>query len=130
MPLIIALLAVFACGFATIILFFGKGIEDKVFYLIYVLAFLPIIVSLGLMSLHCIRFFIFKNEEDFRKKLVNDIVADIKKEIPSLIENSINSSVTKAMDSNITKIIESVKTACPNSQEPILGQFSKINLEK
>jgi len=48
---IVALFAVFACGLATLLLFFGKGLETKIFVLICCLAAFPLIVFFGLIKL-------------------------------------------------------------------------------
>jgi hypothetical protein len=145
--LIIALLAIFACVFAAIVLqhfgddcfktdglkmilpyddgleithHFGNdsvktdglkttlpydnGLKTNVFTLLCFLAGLPLICFTsfgGLVILHYIKSFNFKNEEDFRRRLK----ADIMNEMSPLMEKAINSSSKKTME-EIKEIFE------------------------
>jgi len=146
--LIIALLAVFACGFAALVMHFDNYIEDKVFKLLCFLAFLPLmsficffIGSIGFILLHYAKSFNFEKENVFLEKFKTDII----NEISSLKEKAINqekiTELTKTMEANSEKttelinIIKSAQTAGLDTQKTInyikeiLELALKINLE-
>jgi predicted house-cleaning noncanonical NTP pyrophosphatase (MazG superfamily) len=121
---IIVSLAVFACGFATLVLLFGKELKCEIFPLICFLAVLPLIGFtgfLGLVMLHYIKSFNFKNEEDFREKFKTDI----KNEIRSLMDS--NSKKNMEGIKEILEVFSRINSETMEKVKEILEAFSRIN---
>lgn len=97
---VIVSLAVFACGFATIVLHFSKnGIEPNVFDLIYCIAFLPLIgfiVFIVFLFIAKTIVFCSKKAENEKKQseATNLIIKEAVKSIQKLLEE-INKQLSK-----------------------------------
>jgi len=50
MLVIIGFFIVYICSFATLVMFFGRNLDDKVFILICVLASFPLLVFIGFLA--------------------------------------------------------------------------------
>jgi biotin transporter BioY len=64
----IGFFVVYVCGFATLVMHFGKDLNDKVFILVCILAFFPLLVFFGfwvLALLHYIKLILpYHNKAD------------------------------------------------------------------